>query len=163
MKVFRTFNRSLNTQSQTQSQLHSIAKLEHEEWKSFIGCVIQNDNVLLKECPDIYGVESVNNTPIFFSRTVVMYECNKNFVFYWLNRHRKVFPKMRTLYLLSHPCESKILHNLHDSRVQTFLSERFFDYKKRWCNDAPNIHEIKDKDADLVFQECNIENIKFRD
>nr|URM61970.1 hypothetical protein [Mimivirus sp.] len=50
-----------------------------------------------------YYHESVSHYPIFNAETVFVDACDKNFVYFWIGKY--MFPKIKNLYLASHPCE----------------------------------------------------------
>lgn len=76
---------------------------------------------------DVYPFNYCDPTTFSNVHTIFATDCNKNFVYYWLNR--RCFPNLRTLYLMSHPCEP---HVLNQKYVTVVLGDTWEGYKKTW-------------------------------
>lgn len=69
-----------------------------------------------------------------------MVNCDKNFVYYWLNQ--RTFPNVKKIYLSSHPCDPRVLNRFPQS---TLLLDKFYEeYKTRWSRDLNNIVIIEE-------------------
>lgn len=76
--------------------------------------------------------------------TLFIDDCDKNYVYYNLDTIH--FPKVKTIYLNSHPCEYSVLHRhfLVNGKVDIFLTERWYHtYKDRWFSENGYIKPIK--------------------
>lgn len=102
------------------------------EWESLKGKTVMNNTVEISGMGDIHPFK---NGPIFDSETVYLTSCDKNFIYYWMNTRN--FPKVKTLYLFSHPCEPDVMHRFPDTQI--YLGESYLTYKKRWVNDLDNV------------------------
>ena len=57
---------------------------------------------------------------------------------------RKIFPKLETLYLASHPCEPIVLGRLEEQNITTYLHESYAGYLTRWNFEKINVISHKD-------------------
>lgn len=90
--------------------------------------------VVFRECGDIHPRRGLS----FPDAEVVCLElCDKNFVHYWLAPH--VFPKVKTIYLNSHPCQMNSPFTSFPDSVAIHLSTWFGRYKERWFDRDNNI------------------------
>jgi hypothetical protein len=64
------------------------------------GKTIKHKVVVLEGIGDIYPLAFKHD---FQAEVVFVNNCDKNFVYYYANKGS--FPNMKTLYLMSHPCE----------------------------------------------------------
>ena len=73
-------------------------------------------------CGDI---RPLTRGPTFASDgNVIVYGCDKNFVYDWINQMR--FPSMKTLYLASNPCEISLFDRI---TCPIFLLDHHYKYK----------------------------------
>lgn len=105
----------------------------------------------IKDCGDIHPFRG---GPVFENvETVFMRKCDKNFVFYWLNKH--TFPKVKTIYLVSHPCEPEIFRRFPEGIM--YIADRYSHYVHRWADERENIkmmsentiHELAESTEDV--------------
>ena len=86
---------------------NSLTRSTSSYYKSFRKFYEENKdkrNILFEFVGDVapYNIEIPNKDICFRNcRKLVMYECNENFVFYWLNPY--YFPQVREIYLYSNP------------------------------------------------------------
>ena len=66
--------------------------------------------------------------PIIESPVVVINNCNKNFIYYWMKP--SILTKVQTIYLGSHPCELAVLQRF-SPETEILISDRFSRYG-RW-------------------------------
>jgi hypothetical protein len=91
-----------------------FAKIDGDDvWKSLFGKRVTNDVVLIKNMGDLHRRR---NRIVFDAKKVYLYDCNKNFIFYWMDRD--TFPNVKEIYLFSHPCENTTMH-----RFSSFSSD----------------------------------------
>ncbi|MBA3756248.1 MAG: hypothetical protein H0X02_08520 [Nitrosomonas sp.] len=114
----------------------------HEAWKALR--TISPATCILSQLGDIHPY---HDGPVIQAHTVVLDNCDKNFVFYWLNS--RTFPYMNTLVLNSHPCEPSIVRWIaRRSHMRTLVHENRYSYINRWCRDvkteASQIQPISD-------------------
>jgi DNA-directed RNA polymerase len=108
-------------------------------WRDLAGKTVKSNVTVIKGMGDIH---TFSPKPIIQSPMVIMEGCNKNFVYYWLLRHKEVFPILKTLYLSSHPCEPVVLQCLGKTNISVYLDESHWRYKNRWAPEANNILKI---------------------
>jgi hypothetical protein len=130
-----------------------------EEWSSYAGKIINDKIVVLKQMGDIHPYE---NPPKFSCETIMLDQCDKNFVYYWLDS--SVFTNVKNIFLLSHPCESNFflrwyyIQNYYPTRTipNIFLAHYYERYKNRWARGMENV---------IILDEDNIKNLttKIRD
>jgi hypothetical protein len=108
----------------------------NQAWKSFTGKYIMNKKIVIRKCVDIHPYK---DGPVFnCAETIFMDECDKNFVYYWLNE--KTFPAIEKVYLLSHPCDPQVFRRFSQSpKTIIYLSDDFGQYKERWAKKQDNI------------------------
>lgn len=92
-------------------------------------------------------IQPYKNGPVIKAQTVVLDNCDKNFVYYRLNG--RTFPFMNTLVLNSHPCEPAIVWwMVKRPHIRISVHESRYSYINRWCpdvnKDAPHIKPISD-------------------
>jgi hypothetical protein len=104
-----------------------------EQWNSFKGKTIINKTIHITNMGDLHpyvdGVSFPNTVTIFLTH------CDKNFVYYWLNK--TTFPNVKTIYLRCHPCEHDVLHRFPESNI--YLSDYYSIYKDRWAPENNNV------------------------
>jgi hypothetical protein len=122
------------------------------DWRSLNEKVILNNNVVLTGYgdvhPDRFG-------PVFMCKKLWMFHCNKNFVYYWLDR--STFPNLQTVYLNSHPCEESVLHR---GFPKMYLHERFESYKRRWAADRSDVELISETEYQKTLQKLVSEEMR---
>jgi hypothetical protein len=85
--------------------MQRVARITAREWSSLTNHRILNPCVQITGCVDIHPYPK---GPIFDATTVHIADCDKNFVFYWLKH--STFPRIRQIYLASHPCEPEVFY-----------------------------------------------------
>lgn len=134
--------------------------IDHNLWHEMAGKVIRNKVVLLQDMGDIHPRFSV----VCECETLIVDRCNKNFVYYWLgNQFRKTeetFPKVKNIYLGSHPCEPGTLQRLDrlPNTVTHLREDWYLHYKKRWLNydvDSPVVM-ISNTDYDKMLSSLEL-------
>lgn len=105
---------------------NKITKLTH-----LVDQKIDSDVLIMK---GYFDIANFNHKPFFLAKIVFIINCDKNFVYFWLNRHR--FPNLETVYLASHPCE---LDTLYRNFKYIYLSDRYDRYKERWAKNRDNV------------------------
>lgn len=104
-------------------------------WNSLNMKLVKNKTVILQGFGDLHPYK---DGPKFLAEKLFVRRCDKNFVFYWINK--QTFPNMKELYLLSHPCEPRVLRQ----NIPTiYLADNFHRYKKRWAEDLDNEGEME--------------------
>jgi hypothetical protein len=103
-------------------------------------------NVMIQNCWDIHPASN----PVFLDTSlVVLKNCDKNFIYYWARKD--TFPKLKTLYLLSHPCKSSMFHLWNDAGVQVIMSERYEQFQRRWAIGMKNVRLIGERQEEDIF------------
>ena len=82
-----------------------------------------------------FGDFSLPSWLVFDAETIFVSGCNKNFVYYNIDKH--IFPKATKLYLSSHPAEPQFFNRDFDNIYVTYLS-----VYKRWTQNRPNVKFI---------------------
>lgn len=96
-------------------------------WQKLAGKSIYNKIVVLQQMGDIHPF---NPTPIVNCETLIVDGCDKNFVYYWVGNEfrgpKKTFPKVKEIFLNSHPCEPNTLFTLDNQKdTITYLEEHW--------------------------------------
>lgn len=91
-------------------------------WRALAQKRVLNERVLLSGCGNIHL--SGMARPELHSSTVFVTGCDKNFPYYWLRP--SIFPRVKTLYLDTHPCEFSVIERFPQADI--FLNERFKRY-----------------------------------
>jgi hypothetical protein len=124
-------------------------------WESLKGKTITNNIVILNRYGDIHPY---SDGPKFLANKLYVRACDKNFVYYWINRY--TFPNVKDLYLLSHPCEPTVLHRAFE---RIYLSEGDYNhYKERWASEKDNITSVKMDDIIKEIETYECENMCVR-
>ncbi|BCS83515.1 hypothetical protein QLL95_gp0608 [Cotonvirus japonicus] len=120
-------------------------------WCDFTNKKIYNDIVILD------GYPGINPTikPYFTCKTLFVDSCDKNFVYYFIDKSS--FPFVKNLYLGSHPCEPEVLWRKFDN---IYLLDKYSTYKERWSKNNDNIKIISDTDFIKELQDHRFEDIK---
>ena len=122
-------------------------------WENLYGKTIKNKTIVLDQFGDIHPC---SNGPIFTATDLFMLNCNKNFVYYWMNSY--TFPNISTIYLASHPCEIQVFYRQFN---KIYLHENYCSYKNRWAANLDNVHIITDQDLKLELLKYDGEEIIF--
>lgn len=105
------------------------------EWARLDGHALLNPAVVLEGMGDIHPY---SGGPVFSARDVLVLDCDKNWVYYWLGR--RTFPAATRIWLWSHPCEPCVLAAWAGRpEVTLTLAGRYDRYKARWAPGATNI------------------------
>jgi len=115
--------------------------------------IVPNKFVILRSMGDIHPTV---DKPSFECETLVVDACDKNFVYYWINS--TVFKNVKTIFLLSHPCEPAFFsrwYNIqkyyHDRPVPTiYLATWYSRYRNRWADGMENVELIDEEDIKLL-------------
>lgn len=91
-------------------------------WKSFISTKVLTRYLVIENMGDIHFFSGVEVN----SEEIILSNCDKNFIAYWLTRN--TFPNAKTIYLDSHPCEPYVLQR----NFNIYLSDRYSEYRDRW-------------------------------
>lgn len=123
-----------------------------ESWLKLKSGYVHNKIIDIKKCGDIHA----QVRPCFIgTQTVFLSDCNKNFVFYWLDRI--TFPNIKTIYLSNHPCEYTVLHRFKRSNCNFYLNDRFKFHKPEWDADLRHIILISDDKIRSLLNELSEE------
>jgi hypothetical protein len=102
------------------------------EWNSLHNKIVQNDNVILTNFGDIHPFRAPLVNPIFKCKNLFLNKCDKNFVYYWLDK--KYFPNLVNVYLGSHPCEYNVLYRDLGCNCNVYLHENYRNYGSHRTN-----------------------------
>lgn len=92
--------------------------------------------------------------PLFLCDKLFVFCCDKNFVHDSLRE--RFFPRLKEVYLGSHPCERYVL----DRFGKVFLHERQKSYKERWARDNPKVGILTDKEFRRALKRSLLEEMK---
>lgn len=129
------------------------------EWYLLTNKTINRNIVILKQMGDIHPTQ---HKPKFNCETLILDQCNKNFVYYWLDSG--IFPDVQNIFLLSHPCEPNIFSRWYNVQKyypnkivpNIFLAHYYERYKNRWANEMENVIIINDNDIEFLKNKLNI-------
>ncbi|XWV25954.1 hypothetical protein QJ857_gp1126 [Tupanvirus soda lake] len=124
-------------------------------WNNLNNKIIKNEIVILEGFDDIHPH---NEGPIFTANKVFLLSCDKNFVYYWLNK--STFPNASVIYLSSHPCELVVFYRNFN---EICLHDHYKHYKKRWADDLENVKIITTKEINDELAKYVNEDIIFED
>ena len=144
--------------------MNIATKITGQQFVKLSNKVITCPKVIFTQCMDIHPF---SKGPIFdHARYVYLDGCNKNFVYYWLNR--KTFPNVQKIYLNSHPCQSNVLHRfakykandyvtmvgIYDQRyaIPIVLSDNYERYKTRWFKELNNVSTMSNDKMIAEFE-----------
>lgn len=114
----------------------------HEAWTKLK--TVSPATCILSQLGDIHPH---NDGPIIKAHTVVLDQCDKNFVYYWLDE--RTFPCMKELILNSHPCDPGVVRwMVKRPHIRISVHENWYRYINRWNHngdiEAPHIKPISD-------------------
>jgi hypothetical protein len=132
--------------------MQRMAKIIDRNWHNLTNKRVLNRVVHISKCGDITPYK---NGPVFLANKVFVTDCDKNFVFYWLDK--QTFPVATEIYLSSHPCEPFVFNQFS----KLYLSDRFSNYKKRWGH--AGIICVKDQSIEDDINDHSIEPIQTED
>jgi hypothetical protein len=116
---------------------------------------ITNKNILLTNYNDIHPFK---HHPLFINaETLFVLECDKNFVYYWINTH--AFPNVKNVYLCAHPCDSRVLKR----KFNIHLSPKYKSYAKWIDENQKNVKFIEFEDVKELLKGFTTENIQLRE
>lgn len=120
---------------------------------------ILNNKVVLNKNLHIAGFGDVKPAEgsLLLAETVFVENCDKNFVFNWMNKH--YFPQLRTLFLASHPCEPMVLNQDYN----IYLLDRFRRYGERWGNPHHPIATITKDEFNSLLSNYQPEELRVVD
>jgi len=121
------------------------------EWKSLNGKQIDNDIVVLENFGNIVPFME---GPIFLAEKVFVINCDKNFVYFWIDETR--FPNCKELYLNSHPCDPETFCRKFST---IYLSEKYNKYKNNWASEDDNVIIIKNEIIENLISSYNYSSI----
>lgn len=94
------------------------------------------------------------------AENIIINNCNKNYVYAHVNED--IYPNLKNLYLLSHPCEKLTLWRFNrNDNITIYLSKMYEKYKHRWARDRENIKIIDIYHSDLSPKNLEHETIKY--
>lgn len=89
------------------------------------------------------------NRNIFLSKVLFMNNCEKNFVYFNLNK--QIFPEVKYIFLNgSNPCDSNVLRRFQNSQI--YLSEIYYDSYKKFFEEKNNVHALMKYQFDDVLE-----------
>lgn len=111
----------------------TIRTIVGKQWFDFKGKEINDPIVIIEECGDFHPFK---DGPVFKGTHIACFDwCDKNFIYYWMKP--EVFPDLKTIYLNSHPCESKVFYRFKDATI--YLDTRYQRYKDRWADHRESV------------------------
>lgn len=122
-------------------------------WNALGGKIITNPTVTLLRFGDIHPFIP---RPVFLATKVFVDDCDKNFVYYWINKN--TFPKLEELHLMSHPCEPEVLQT---KDYTTYLSDYFINHKYRWAANNNKVIVLKHQHMEADMYSHDPEEIDF--
>ena len=121
-------------------------------WDNLKNKIIHNEVIEIKDCYNDAFIKG----PIFKkAETIFMTECDKNFVYYWLDK--RTFPNVQRIFLNSHPCEMPVLHRFNDALL--YLNENERGYKERWARTNINVNLLENKIMKILFDKLPNDDI----
>ena len=111
-------------------------KAGYTEWNSFGGKVFDQKTVYIKDAGNIHPKMDGR---VFKCDTLIVDQCNKNFVYYWI--HSYYFINVKNIFLFSHPAEPAFFRRW-EGKSNIFLSENNLIYKNRWAAKMDNVTVI---------------------
>lgn len=120
---------------------------EFQSWEQLIHRPILSKYTIIKDMGDIHYFPGVKVE----SEEIIITHCDKNFVYYWLDRN--VFPNAKKIYLNSHPCEAEVFYR----KFNIQMSDNYKSYRARWAPDSPNVNIISQKEMDEIISKWSEE------
>jgi hypothetical protein len=108
--------------------LYSECTVTGREWFG-IGNMSGYVKLTVNYCGDIHPYDGPKFPDV---EILVMNGCDKNFVYYWLNK--RIFPNVKEIWLNSHPCDSSVLGRFKNAII--YLSDRFERFKMTYHNNV---------------------------
>jgi hypothetical protein len=93
--------------------------------------MIKHQVVVFDGIPDINPGKFYHK---FEAETLFVHDCDKNFVYYYANHSH--FPKLKSIYLMSHPCMPYVLRQ---NMEHIYLATNYRRYKDQWAYDLDNV------------------------
>jgi hypothetical protein len=90
----------------------------------FVNLKDTRPSALLVRFSNIGDVHPFGNLCFPNAETIVIVDCNKNFTYYWLTP--KIFPNVKEIYLMSHPCDYCVCSRF--TNVSFYLASRYSCY-----------------------------------
>jgi hypothetical protein len=125
----------------------SAFHISGEDWRSLDNLDILNEIIDVQKCGDIHPYSTGPRFPL--AKIVFLRSCDKNFVFYWLNK--RTFPMVQTIYLESHPCETCVLSRFPNATY--YILERHRRYKERCGESASNVYIVTESNTPTTKEE----------
>lgn len=101
---------------------------------SYINKRILNEYIIIEGIGDI----CLEKHPKFINaREVYIMNCDKNYVYYHVDN--SIFPKLKNLFLCSHPCEPIFFTRFNKENQRILLIDYYKNYKNRWCLRNDNV------------------------
>ncbi len=119
-----------------------------KEWTTQIGKIIYKDIIIVKNMGNFHTQEKQLQ---FYCNTLILQDCNKEFVAEWLRPH--MFPTVKIIYLLSHPCDSDLFERWYYSLLKPptiYLSNNYSQYKLGWANYMENVKILNVDELNLI-------------
>ena len=134
--------------------MHRIARINGSlPWQNLTNKLVKNKCIEITNCGDI---DRFRQGPVFHeTETVFINHCNKNFVYYWLDK--QTFPNVKKIYLSSHPCEYPVLRRFPESQI--YLAHWFKNYRTRWADDLSNVIVIRGSQIEALLTQMSDEEL----
>ncbi len=99
---------------------------------------LQNE-IILNNTVHINGFEGIGgmNRPVFMCRKLFVDNCDKNFIYYRLNKYS--FPNVRELWLASHPTDPEVIHRPFD---KIYLLDQYKYLQRYWAPRNTDIESV---------------------
>ncbi len=102
--------------------------------------------LIFKECGDIHP----KNLKFPDAESICFYRCDKNFVYYWMNKC--AFPKLKQVDMLSHPCEPHVFRR----EIPIRLGSNWSHYM-RWVHENDPVDLMLSSDEHGIDLEVEVE------
>lgn len=117
----------------------------YETWTSTR--LIRDPTCIFAEMPDIH-----ERGPLVLSQRVIFDCCDKNFIYYHLNKD--TFRRTDTIILNSHPCEPKVVRYLQDEAdrgVKVYFTEPWKLFVQKWAHSGSRIKILPKDEYEKAF------------
>ena len=97
-----------------------------------------------------------------YAHTVIFDKCDKNFVYYNLNKD--TFPRIDSVILNSHPCEPCVLKTFNEKPYFVYqLTPHYYDlFERRWGFErVGNVQKIEDNEYKDLLKSLEYEEARF--